>query len=52
VSGTYGGVEQRWLVVCSASAVQREAQTPERRIEEEKRRAEKAWRRLQKQVFR
>ena len=51
VSSTYGGVEQRWLVVYSAAAAQREAQTLERRIAKEKQQAEKAWRRLQRRVF-
>lgn len=51
VSSSYGGIEQRWLVVYSPLAAQREAKTLERRIEKEKQRAEKGWRRLQKQVF-
>ena len=51
VSSAYGGVEQRWLVVYSPSAAEREAKTLERRIEKEKQQAEKVWRRLQKQVF-
>ncbi len=51
VSSTYGGVKQRWLVVYSPSAAQREIKTLERRIEKEKQQAEKVWRRLQKQVF-
>ena len=51
VSRSYGGVEQRWLVVYSPLAAQREAKTLERRIEKEKQRAEPVWRRLQKQIF-
>lgn len=48
---TYGWIKQRWLVIFSPSAAQREQKTLERRIEKEKKQAEKVWRRLQKQVF-
>ncbi len=47
----YGGVKQRWLLVYSAQAAQREAKTLQRRIEREKASADKAWRQLQKQTF-
>ena len=48
---TYGGVEQRWLVVYSRAAARREERTLQRRIEKEATVAQKAWRHLNAQVF-
>jgi len=48
---TYGGVEQRWLVVYSPEAARREERTLQRRVKKEGDVAQKAWRRLSAQVF-
>lgn len=47
----YGQVEQRWLVVYSPSAAQREERTLQRRVKKEAIAAEKAWRKLSSQTF-
>ncbi|MBC7251653.1 MAG: IS1634 family transposase [Anaerolineae bacterium] len=47
----YGGVRQRWLVVWSASAQEREQAALQKRIEKEKKKAEKAWRALCRREF-
>ena len=46
VMSYYGGIPQRWLVVYSEAAYQREGETLRRRIEAERRQAEKAAERL------
>lgn len=47
----YGGVTQRWLLVYSPLAAQREEKTLLKRVEKEKKIAQKAWRRLAAQTF-
>ena len=47
----YGQVAQRWLVVYSPKAAQREEKTLARRVEKEKTAAQKAWRKLAGQIF-
>jgi len=51
VSSNYGGVAQRWLVVYSPKAAQREEKTLQRRVEKEKKVAQRAWRKVQRQTF-
>lgn len=51
VSSNYGGVAQRWLVVHSTQAAQREEKTLQRRVAKEKAEVQRAWRKLQSQVF-
>jgi transposase len=46
---TWGGIRQRWLVVWSAQAEQRERETLQKRVEKERERAEKAWQALCRQ---
>jgi transposase len=48
---TYGGIAQRWLVVHSPVAAQREEKTLLRRVEKEEKAAQKAWRQLAGQTF-
>jgi len=43
---TYGGVRQRWLVVWSEQAEQRERATLHKRVSREREKAEQAWKRL------
>lgn len=51
VCTTYGGVPQRWLVVWSAQAEQRERASLQKRVEKEKQRADKAWQALKRREF-
>ncbi len=51
VCTSWGGVRQRWLVVWSAQAEQRERATLQKQLEKEKERAEKAWQALCRQEF-
>jgi transposase len=51
VPSQYGGIAQRWLVVYSSSAAQREEKTLLRRVEKEEKVAQKAWRQLTGQIF-
>jgi transposase len=51
VSSDYGGIAQRWLVVHSPLAAQREEETLQRRVEKEGKTAQKAWRQLARQTF-
>ncbi len=46
-----GGIRQRWLVVWSAQAEQRERETLQKQVEKERERAEKAWQALCRQEF-
>jgi transposase len=48
---SYGKVAQRWLVVYSPKAAQREEKTLLRRTEKELEAAQKVWRELQRQTF-
>lgn len=48
---TYGGVRQRWLVVWSAQAEERERAALRRRVEKERQAAEKAWKVLLRGEF-
>ena len=51
VPSEYGGIAQRWLVVHSPVAAQREEKTLQRRVEKEGKTAQKAWRQLAGQTF-
>ena len=51
VASHYGGIPQRWLVVFSEAAYQREGQTLARTQAKERTAAEKAWRKVCQQVF-
>lgn len=51
VPSHYGGVAQRWLVVYSPKAAQREEKTLQRRVAKEKQAAQHAWRKIQCQTF-
>ncbi len=51
VCTTWGGIRQRWLVVWSAQAEQRERETLQKQVEKERERAEKAWQALCRQEF-
>ncbi len=51
VTSDYGGIAQRWLVVYSPIAAQREEKTLLRRIDKEEKAAQKAWRQLASQTF-
>ena len=51
VTSDYGGVAQRWLLVFSPPAAQREEKTLQRRVEKERQSAERAWRKLSGQTF-
>ena len=52
LSNDYGGISQRWLVVYSPKAAQREEKTLVKRVEKERKAAQKAWRKLSRQNFR
>ena len=47
----YGGIAQRWLLVYSPIAAQREEKTLQRRVEKEEKAAKTAWRKLTGQTF-
>jgi transposase len=47
----YGEVPQRWLVVYSPEAAQREEKTLLKKIERERKSIQKAWRKLSRQIF-
>ena len=47
----YGGIQQRWLVVFSEAAYQRELKTLERSQARELEKIEKEWRKLAQQTF-
>jgi transposase len=51
VPSDYAGVAQRWLVIHSPVAAQREEKTLLRRVEKEEKAARKAWRKLSGQTF-
>jgi transposase len=51
VASDYGGISQRWLVVFSEAAHQREAHTLARAQAKERTAVEKAWRKVGQQVF-
>jgi transposase len=51
VPSLYGGIAQRWLVVYSPIAAQREEKTLLRRVEKEEKAAQKGWRQLAGQTF-
>jgi transposase len=51
VPSEYGGIAQRWLVVYSPVAAQRQEKTLLRRVEKEAKAAHKAWRHLAGQTF-
>jgi transposase len=51
VPSHYAGIAQRWLVVFSPVAAQREEKTLQRRVEKEAKTAQKAWRKLTAQTF-
>ncbi|MEA3303873.1 MAG: IS1634 family transposase [Pseudomonadota bacterium] len=51
VSHYYGGIEQRWLIVFSEAAYQRELQTMERKQTRERTAAKKQWRKVCQQIF-
>jgi transposase len=51
LASDYGGVPQRWLVVYSPKAAQREDKTLGRRVEKELTATQKAWRKLRRQTF-
>ena len=48
---TYGGAKQRWVLIFSPLAAQREEKTLQRHIKKEEEKAARAWRQLQGQVF-
>lgn len=48
---TYGDVRQRWLVVYSQQAYERESKLLEKRLARAEEKAEKEWRSLQKTIF-
>ena len=48
---TYGGIRQRWLVVYSHQAYERESKQLDRRIAQAEESAEKEWRKLQRSIF-
>lgn len=48
---TYGGVRQRWLVIWSQQAEQRERVTLQKQVSQERRQAEQAWKRLMRHEF-
>jgi transposase len=50
-SSSYGGVAQRWLLVYSSQAAERQEQTLQRQVRKESEAAGKAWRRLCRQTF-
>jgi transposase len=51
VPSNYAGIAQRWLVVFSPVAAQREEKSLQRRVEKEARVAQKAWHKLSTQTF-
>lgn len=51
VPSEYGGIAQRWLVVYSPIAAQREEKSLLRRVEKEEKAAQKGWRQLSGQTF-
>ncbi len=51
LKSSYGGIRQRWLVVSSPAAAQREERTLQRRVEKEEKVAQQAWRKLTRQTF-
>ena len=51
VPSNYGGVAQRWLVVYSPQAAQREEKALQRRVTKEKKAAQRAWRKQRSQTF-
>jgi len=51
VPSNHAGITQRWLVVFSPVAAQREEKTLQRRVEKEAKAALKAWRKLSAQTF-
>jgi transposase len=51
IASEYGGIAQRWLVVHSSIAAQREEKTLLRRVEKEEKTARTAWRKLCGQTF-
>jgi transposase len=51
VPSNYAGIAQRWLVVFSPVAAQREEKSLQRRVEKEARAAQKAWHKLSMQPF-
>jgi transposase len=51
VPSNYAGIAQRWLVVYSPVAAQREEKSLQRRVEKEAKAAERAWRKLTAQTF-
>jgi transposase len=51
LASNYGGVPQRWLVLHSPKAAQREEKTLMRRVEKELAATQKAWRKLRAQTF-
>jgi transposase len=48
---TYGNVRQRWLVVYSQKAYERESKQLDKRVAKAEEKAEKAWRQLQRSTF-
>ena len=48
---TYGGIRQRWLLVYSQQAYERESKQLDKRIVRAEETAEKAWRKLQRSTF-
>lgn len=51
LTSDYGQIDQRWLVVYSSSAAEREDKTLQRRVAKEETEARKAWRQLAGQTF-
>ena len=51
LASDYAQIAQRWLVVYSPSAAEREAKTLQRRVGKEEAEAQKAWRQLAAQTF-
>lgn len=51
VTSKYGGMSQRWLVVFSQAAYEREAHSLEKRQEKEQVKAKRAWRKLARSEF-
>lgn len=48
---TYGGVRQRWLVIWSQQAEQRERETLQKQVSRERKQVEQAWKRLMGREF-
>jgi transposase len=51
LGNTYGGIRQRWLLVYSHQAYERESKQLDKRIERAEEAAEKEWRTLQRSTF-